>query len=47
MRHFYIPGLIFIIINIIVFMPLILIQLDHMEHEVYQRKLEYEIEHEV
>ena len=45
-RKFYIIGLIFIIINVLVLTPVILVRLYDMQHEVYQKKLEYELRHE-
>ena len=45
-RWFYRIGLCFIILNVLVLTPVILVQLYDMQHEVYQKKLEYELRHE-
>ena len=45
-RKFYIYGLIFIILNVLVLTPIILVRLYDLQHEIYQKKLEYELRHE-
>ena len=45
-RKFYIIGLIFIILNVLVLTPVILKRLYDMQHDVYNKKLEYELRHE-